>query len=240
MAISYVIAFPFTEGVIVAFICLFIMRRLGVTKLLWIKMLSLTPVSDSDEGVKKNKRYSLFNDVFNLTMIFVIFVKLPLWGINQNLAFYQDTVNEMTDSTYELKRDEWFKTSCMIGLPLFPYVWIPIVVGVNKYRQWVDAETMVTWKYHDNRRECFWSDYTDSSCEYAMDIARALHRDSDSLRIGLEYVEEKKEAILISTVRRSQPFNVMPSRQTTLKCTRNGLKRGVNSIVLTMRVEDTS
>ena len=193
MAISYVILFPFTEGVIVSFICLFVMKKMGATKFLWIKMLSLTPVSDRDEDLKKSKKYRLFNDVFYLTLIFVVFFRVPLWAISQKFLFHKDIVYERTDSAYKLERDEWLEASLMAGLPLFPYVWIPIVVGINKYRQWVDIETMVTWKYHDERRQCFWSGYKDS-CGYAMDMARALYRDDESLKIGLNYVEANKNA----------------------------------------------
>lgn len=191
-ALAYIIMIPFTEGIIVAFVSLFLIKKMGFTKLFSVQLLSLTPTSPSDEGFKRNKRYRLFNDIFNLTLIFLIFVRLPLWGINKDLFFYKDYVNENTNDTYKLERDKLLEAAGMIGLPLFPYVWIPLVIGINKYRQSVGAETMVTWKFHDQRRECFWSGYKDSSCISAMDMARALHQDSESLEIGLKYVEAYK------------------------------------------------
>ena len=190
----WMLAFPLTEALIISFTCLYVLKKMGWKRFFGVKMLSLAPVSYEDEGLKENKGYRLFNDVLTLTTFFFIFVKTPVLLFEEKYFSYKDYIDKHTNDSYKLERDELFENVVVIGLPTLPFLWMPIVIGVNKYRQWVDMETFATWIYHENRKVCFQSGYKDSSCEYAMDIARALYRDNESLEIGLSYVEANKNA----------------------------------------------
>ena len=187
-AIYFALGFPLTDCFFYAIIFYLLIRKYGGKKFLWIKLKSL---SDEQNGEDSEREYKKKRNT-DLVWIALCFLGIKMMVLPVAMFKFFDDSAQFGDTTYSLERDELLLVAGLHGMTLIPFVWIPAYMGINKFRQWVDVETMVTWKYHDQRRKCFWSGYKDS-CGYAMDMARALYRDDESLEIGLKYVEVHKD-----------------------------------------------
>lgn len=184
-----------------ALLILFVIKKMGGKKFLFWKLRFFNPPTGKERGPFRNKKFRFFADLVFVSYLIFFAVKLPVYAKFFN-PLSESYVDVHTDSAYFIERDRKLIRTGELGLILMPYVWMPVVIVTNKFRQWVGDETRVTWKYHDKRRECIWSGYEDSSCGYAMTMARALHRDDESLSIGKKYVKARKKICQQRQVRR--------------------------------------